>query len=371
MSGHDVAIVGGGSAGLLLGCLLAQRALDVVVLERRVAPAGGSRAIGIHPPGLRALDRAGVGGRVRDEAIAIREGLALAPGTDLGTVRFDRSPIRALPQHRTEAMLRERLAALAPDALRLGAEVVGATEADGAVALAVGAGAAVEARCVVAADGVHGPMRAMLGIGSTAVPGEAHHAMADGPDTTGRADAAMLHLHPEGIVESFPLPGGARRWVARLEGTGAGMDARALRATIAARLGEAPPLADEAPVSAFVARQRLADRFARGRIALMGDAAHEVSPIGGQGMSLGWLDALALEAAIAEVLATGRTAPLAAYARARRASARRAMRRASWNMAMGAPASEARFAARIAVVRALAAPPARQLLAASFTMRGL
>ncbi|MCR8671545.1 FAD-dependent monooxygenase, partial [Agrococcus sp. HG114] len=65
---RDVAVVGGGAVGLLLACLLAQRGLDVVVLERRREPSGSARAIGIHPPGLGALDAAGVGRAVRAEA---------------------------------------------------------------------------------------------------------------------------------------------------------------------------------------------------------------------------------------------------------------------------------------------------------------
>ncbi|RXZ45864.1 FAD-dependent oxidoreductase, partial [Agromyces binzhouensis] len=59
---HDVVVVGGGAVGLLLACLLARRGLDAVVLERRNAPDPAttpSRAIGIHPPGLRALAAAG------------------------------------------------------------------------------------------------------------------------------------------------------------------------------------------------------------------------------------------------------------------------------------------------------------------------
>ncbi|WP_404311956.1 FAD-dependent monooxygenase [Agrococcus terreus] len=371
MSGHDVAVVGAGSAGLLLGCLLAQRGLDVVVLERRSEPQGGSRAIGIHPPGLRALDRAGVGAHVRDQAVAIRAGVAMSRGRELGTVRFDGSPIRSLPQHRTEALLRQRLEALAPDALRAGAGVTGIEPGDGAVGLGLADGGAVEARWVVAADGVRGQLRGMLGIGTAALPGEAHYAMADGPDRTGLPHAAALHIEPGGIVESFPLVHGDRRWVARLDGPGDGMAAAGLRAVVAERIGAEPPIVDEAPVSAFVARQRLADAFSRGRVALLGDAAHELSPIGGQGMSLGWLDAAALEEALVRAIATADEAPVESWARTRRAAARRAMRRAAWNMRMGAPCSPARLAARTALVRALATPPASTMLAASFTMRGL
>ncbi|MFD1213467.1 FAD-dependent oxidoreductase, partial [Arthrobacter sp. GCM10027362] len=56
---HDVVIVGGGPVGLFLAILLAREGLDTAVLERRQARSPHSRAIGIHPPALEALDDAG------------------------------------------------------------------------------------------------------------------------------------------------------------------------------------------------------------------------------------------------------------------------------------------------------------------------
>jgi 2-polyprenyl-6-methoxyphenol hydroxylase-like FAD-dependent oxidoreductase len=99
---HDVAVVGGGAVGLLLACLLGRRGRDVVVLERRAdppPPGSSSRAIGIHPPGLKVLDHAGVGEAVRERAVVIREGRVTCEGRTLGSMRFPRSGlVRSLPQ---------------------------------------------------------------------------------------------------------------------------------------------------------------------------------------------------------------------------------------------------------------------------------
>lgn len=371
--GYDVAIVGAGAVGLLLACLLAQRGIDVVVLERRAEPADTSRAIGIHPPGLAALDAAGVGGAVRAEAIRIRSGVALSRGRLLARLRFDDRPILALPQHRTEALLRARLSTLAPGALRECAEVVAIAQSRDGVELSTrGAGGttAVRARWAVGADGIRSLVRQLLGIPMEPHRGMGGYAMADAPDATGAAATALLHLEADGIVESFPMPGGLRRWVARLPAPEPGMTTEALQRILDERLVEPPRLPAEAPTSAFVARQRLAARFRLGRIVLVGDAAHEVSPIGGQGMSLGWLDAVALDRALAAA-AAGDGEALAGYERARRPAAVRAMRRARWNMAMGAPVSARRLALRLALVRALAVEPGRSAVTAAFTMRGL
>jgi len=372
---HDVAIVGAGPVGLLLGCLLARRGLDVVLLERRRTPAGLARAIGIHPPGLAALDAAGVGAAVRAEAAAIRSGTVTSEGRRLGALDFEGEPIRSLPQHRTEALLEARLAELAPGALRRGAEIVALRDGPRTVELDAAideVGATISARCAVGADGVRSTVRELLGIGWEARRGRADYAMADAADGTGQPETALLHFEPDGVVESFPLPGGARRWVALRDGGPERLDAAGFARLVEGRVAAGLDPARLSTPSLFTAQQRLAPAFARGRVALVGDAAHEVSPIGGQGMNLGWLDALRLDRALVEALGTGSpAAPFARYDRSRRAAAARAMRQAAFNMAMGAPASGLRLRARNGLVRALAVPPVRSRLAAAFTMRGL
>lgn len=70
--------------------------------------------------------------------------------------------------------------------------------------------------------------------------------------------------------------------------------------------------------SRFRVRHGVADRFDDRRVALAGDAAHQSSPLGGQGMNAGIGDAVALAAALDAALEHDTTAPLESYTTARR-----------------------------------------------------
>src|SRR5690606_12138386 len=126
---------------------------------------------------------------------------------------------------------------------------------------------------------------------------------------------AHIHLHRHGVVERFPLPGGRRRWVVHTGTERVPESAEELTDRAAARIGHGPDPATVSMLSAFAVQRRLARRMVSGRVVLAGDAAHGISPIGGQGMTLGWLDALALAPLLQHSLPGGRLEDHAGFAR--------------------------------------------------------
>jgi 2-polyprenyl-6-methoxyphenol hydroxylase-like FAD-dependent oxidoreductase len=123
-------------------------------------------------------------------------------------------------------------------------------------------------------------------------------------------------------------------------------------------------------LSRFGVRTRLARRMLTGHVVMIGDAAHEVSPIGGQGMNLGWLDAAAL-APIVSAAVRGHEVEgdLRTFERTRLRAAARATRQAEINMALGRPLPEGLLAARNRAIGCVAAVPAvNALIARRFTM---
>lgn len=375
MRDGDVVVVGAGPVGLLLACLLAQGGLRTVVCERRVDPDARTRAIGIHRPGLDALDAAGVGGAVRAEALRLQGGEVRSRRRTVAELTFDADrPVLVLPQSRTHALLRSRLTALSPDALRPGWTVRALRDEGAAVHVAVDTAAGalgLTAGVVVVADGVRSRFRRELAAGWHRRAGEARYAMVDvDADVADPHDRAVLHCEPEGLVESFPLPGGRRRWVARQREGEDLSTAAAFRAAVLARTGIRLSLGEDLRPASFHASQHTVGRAVHGRIMLLGDAAHELSPIGGQGMNLGWGDALRLAAALA---ARGCDAApdLRGFEAAVRRRTRIAQRRSAFYMAMGAPATGVTVRGRELLLRALGSAPLRDGTAGLITMRGL
>jgi 2-polyprenyl-6-methoxyphenol hydroxylase-like FAD-dependent oxidoreductase len=372
---REVTIVGAGPVGMLLAGELVRRGVDVELLERRPTAGEGTRAIGIHSPVLAALERSGVTERLLAHAVRVRRGEARTRGRLLGTVRFDtlsaRFPfVATLPQASTESVL----GADAPEPLR-GARVMAVIpRADRVVVRAghLGRPLEFESRLVIVAAGAGGRDLVYRPGAVRTREYRDRYLMTDAATSArGDDDVALVHLDPEGVLESFPLPGGRRRFVAwdALE-AGASPEALAERLrTALARRGEAAAAEAVSTATSFGVRRFVAPRLQHGRVLAIGDTAHEVSPIGGQGMNLGLLDAATLAPLVAAWVRSGSApdAELRVWEARRVRSARRAASLAAVNTALGRPTGHA-DALRRAAVRAMLAGASARLFAHAYAM---
>lgn len=367
----DVIVVGAGPVGTLLAAELSRHRIDVTLLERRDEPGDGTRAIGVHAPVLAALEASGTTERLLAGAVRVSRGEARSEGQPLGVVRFDRLNRRfpfvaALPQAATE----EALAGGAPEPRR-GMTVTGVTPQRGGIRLALEEDEPLTAPIVVVAGGWRARSLVYRPGGLHVRPYADRYLMADVASDRD-PDLAVVNIDRTGVLESFPLPGGRRRFVAwdadSSDATAEGRAAR-LRSALRAR-GEDAAAERVSIATAFEVRRAVAPGLRRGGLFAIGDTAHEVSPIGGQGMNLGLLDAVTLAPLLAAWVRTGRApeAELARWERRRVASARTAARLASLNTSLGRPLGATGHAVRRAGLRVALLPPGARLLAHAYAM---
>jgi 2-octaprenyl-6-methoxyphenol hydroxylase len=186
--------------------------------------------------------------------------------------------------------------------------VVKVMPAEACVSLEFAEGGSLSAALVVAADGRNSMVRAAAGIGArTWTYGQAAIAASFGHTRPHGAITTELHRRA-GPLTTVPLPGNASSlvWVeqpaeaARL----AGLDEQAFLAELGARLrGLLGSLGDVGPRATYPLSGLGAARMGQNRIALVGESAHVIPPIGAQGLNLGLRDA----AALAECVSTARS----------------------------------------------------------------
>ena len=320
----DVLIVGGGLVGPALALALAQGGFRVTLADRvparrRADPGFDGRAYAIALGSERLLAAIGVWDRIAERAqpiedIHVSEGLADPAGQ--GALHFDP---RELDEGRFGWIVEDRWlrGALLDAVAREGAiehrapVAVEAVEPGPAHALAESDGAgALEARLVVAADGRRSPLAAAAGIDRIGwrydqiglVGAIAHELPHHG--------LAHQSFFPGGPFAVLPLPGNRSSivWSERtakaklIQGLDDAGYLAELRRRIGPRLG-AVELAGRR--WSYPLDLSLAERYVAPRLALVGDAAHGVHPLAGQGMNMGLRDVAALAEVLVEAARRG------------------------------------------------------------------
>jgi 2-octaprenyl-6-methoxyphenol hydroxylase len=318
----DTLIAGGGFAGLALAIALRQAlgpAFAVTVADPLLArPAVDARASAIAAAARRLLETIGVWQTVASEAQDIvdmvitdsRLGDAVRPV--FLTFGGEVEPGEPFAQMIENGPL---LAALVAKAKEEGVALVDtpvidfSTEAD-RIAATLGDGRTLAARLLVAADGVRSRIRELAGItmigwdyGQSAIVATVAHAR----DHHGRA---IEHFLPAGPFAILPLKNNRASLVWVEEGAEAARiivlpDAEfhaELETRFGLHLGE---LAVVGPRQAYPLGFGVARSFIGERLALVGDAAHRIHPIAGQGLNLGLRDVAALAEAITDATRLG------------------------------------------------------------------
>jgi 2-octaprenyl-6-methoxyphenol hydroxylase len=316
----DCTIAGGGYVGLSTAVAIKASAphLDIVVVDAapRQSIEKDERASAIAAAASRMLEQLGLWQDLLPHAEPIREMIVTDSRTsdpvrpvfltfgDVSDIDDGEPFAHMLPNRALVTALRKKADQLGISLLH-GETVAGFSTADPASIVQLGSGQTIKARLLIAADGARSALRDLAGIKTvhwsydqmgivTTVAHERPH--------QGRAEE---HFLPGGPFATLPLPGNKSSlvWTEPTDNANRLMAADdftfelELEKRFGHKLGDIELAGGR---KAFPLGLTLARDFVKPRLALVGDAAHGIHPIAGQGLNLGFKDAAALAQVIVE-----------------------------------------------------------------------
>ena len=324
MESSDVIILGGGLVGLTLAIALDAHGLSAAVIDpadpaATLAAGFDGRASAIASASWRMLEAIGVGTRLAGkgcpiDTIHVQDGLA--PKGLIFDPDPDEGPLGLMFENRAlRSALREAALAAANVRLLMPARASEVVRNAGGVTVTLEDGRIVRAPLVIGAEGRQSPTREAAGLrvarwryDHVAIIATLAHGLPHG-------NVAHEIFYPAGPFALLPmLPGedGASRsavvWTVKAADAPAMLELpeRAFVAEAAKRMGGVlGELRLASPRSSYPLGFHHAARITAERLALVGDAAHGIHPIAGQGLNLGFRDAAALTQVLVEGVRLG------------------------------------------------------------------
>ena len=341
MNQSEVIIIGGGIVGVTTACALALEGVSVALVEARAPLSARPKT---RAPRLFAITRAseqifrslGIWEAIAAQDVCAFTDMEVWDADGSGVMHFDCAElaepclgyiieprvIHSALMSRLDEL--DRITLFCPNSFQ---DIrIGDSQAD----VQLDDGQMLSAALLIAADGVHSPLRETMGIETSSHDYRQSSLVALVKTADPHLDTAWQRFLPGGPLAFLPMSDGWCSIVWTMPSSEIdrvlGLDKQTFHAELAtafeARLGE---IVDSSEREAYPLHRVHADHYVQTRLALVGDAAHAIHPLAGQGVNLGLLDA----AAIAEVLATaikagkdpGAIAVLRRYERWRRSDA--------------------------------------------------